>query len=494
MGTTHNITWNDNISENVKIELYESGSFNSTITSSTSSDGSYSWSISTSLIESSSYKIKITSTLSSAINDYSDSYFTISESDYITVTSPNGGEFWQMGTTHNITWNDNISENVKIELYESGSLNSTITSSTSSDGSYSWSISTSLTESSSYKIKITSTLSSTVNDYSDSYFSIIEESYPDLNEIVDFEIIDDNAATNTFCNHDGQVNDSEDISLKLEVKNNGNATAYNVTGVLSLPSSDLNCCNIDDDTHTFPDIPHGSSEWNNGDFNFWVYCMPSDNDLDFTLTLNYEDEEGNPYNSQIVKRIDVYPEPIPIIDSAVLQLEIVIMTPGISFSSLQLYKNQNYFNESGNCGTFSGSSWSKLGYGSGSIVYWDAIDIVEYWIIDGGFNYGFWIYPNYIGEDYNFRFYSRESSSSTSPKLTINYHWEGQSGQYIEDTPEMDITYWYCNANENGCYELFPPDSGRIMASRGYYDNYCSGSSVSIVTPKIYFDIKRSDF
>jgi len=51
------------------------------------------------------------------------------EAQYITVTSPNGGEVWQAGTSHNITWTDNISENVKIELYKGGAFNSTISSS-----------------------------------------------------------------------------------------------------------------------------------------------------------------------------------------------------------------------------------------------------------------------------------------------------------------------------------------------------------------------------
>jgi len=32
----------------------------------------------------------------------------------ITVTSPNGGENWQAGTTHPITWTDNITENVSV--------------------------------------------------------------------------------------------------------------------------------------------------------------------------------------------------------------------------------------------------------------------------------------------------------------------------------------------------------------------------------------------
>ncbi len=177
MGTSHNITWNDNISSNVKIELYKSGSYYRTISNSTSSDGTYSWSIPTDLVESSSYKVKVTSTSNSSVNDQSNNYFTIKEADYITLTSPNGSETWQMGTLHNITWNDNITSNVKIELYKSGSFNITIVSSTGSDGTYSWSIPTDLTESSSYKVKITSTSNSSVNDQSNNYFTIEEADY-----------------------------------------------------------------------------------------------------------------------------------------------------------------------------------------------------------------------------------------------------------------------------------------------------------------------------
>ncbi|HHE38928.1 MAG TPA: hypothetical protein ENL20_10205, partial [Candidatus Cloacimonetes bacterium] len=59
----------------------------------------------------------------------------------ITVTSPNGGEDWELDSTHNITWtSSNTSGNVKIELYDNGSFYNTIISSTTDDGTYSWNI------------------------------------------------------------------------------------------------------------------------------------------------------------------------------------------------------------------------------------------------------------------------------------------------------------------------------------------------------------------
>ncbi len=80
---------------------------------------------------------------------------------YITVNSPYSGVNWYAGTTHTITWNDNLSENVKLELYNGNGFVQTISSSTASDGSYNWTIPQALS-SGSYRIKITSTTNSSI--------------------------------------------------------------------------------------------------------------------------------------------------------------------------------------------------------------------------------------------------------------------------------------------------------------------------------------------
>jgi hypothetical protein len=60
----------------------------------------------------------------------------------ITITSPNGGESWQAGTSHNITWTSTGSVgNVKIQYStNNGSSWTDIISSTANDGSYSWTV------------------------------------------------------------------------------------------------------------------------------------------------------------------------------------------------------------------------------------------------------------------------------------------------------------------------------------------------------------------
>ena len=179
-GSSHSITWSSSNlpGSYVAIQLYRTGNFDHQISSSTYDDGSYTWSISSSQTESDYYKVLIHSTTNTSVDDMSDNYFTIEEpgSPSITVTSPNGGEDWEPGTSHSITWNSsNLSGNyVGIQLYSSGSYVSSISSSTTDDGSYTWSISSSQTESDYYKVKIYSTSESSISDYSDSYFTIEE--------------------------------------------------------------------------------------------------------------------------------------------------------------------------------------------------------------------------------------------------------------------------------------------------------------------------------
>ena len=104
-----------------------------------------------------------------ASNEYQTT-FTVAP--YITITSPNGGESWQPGSTYNITWNDNIADNVKLELYKDGTYDSTISSSTPSDGSESWTVPTTLASGSDYQLRITSLSDSSVYDDTDNDFSV----------------------------------------------------------------------------------------------------------------------------------------------------------------------------------------------------------------------------------------------------------------------------------------------------------------------------------
>jgi len=315
-----------------------------------------------------------------------------------------------------------------------------------------------------------------------------DDSCPNLNELIDIEIDDDNRASNTWCNQDEKADVSEVIEISVKVKNNGAGTAYNVTGSISLPNNDLSCANIDDSSVNFPDISSDSNIWSNGDFDIYIYCAPNGDDLDFTLELTYENSSGQSFTSEIDFDVDVGEEPIPIIDDATLTIFGHVSAGSPSLSDLELYKNSNAFNESNDCGDYGGSTWEETGYGTTGgtwkPIYFDAKEIVESWMIDGYDNNGFSVKPQYTGYDYEFQIGMSEGSSSRRPNLEIIYHFQGGSEKNIESNPEMDIRYWYCNSSSNGCENTTSIQIGRM--------NYnCSNETDEA---KIYFELKEEDF
>jgi 5-hydroxyisourate hydrolase-like protein (transthyretin family) len=96
----------------------------------------------------------------------------------ITVTSPNGGETWSAGSTHNITWSyqGNPGSKVKIELVEGSATAATIVSSTSignnGSGSYPWTLPSTLVTAGDYKVRVTSTTNSSLTAMSQGAFTI----------------------------------------------------------------------------------------------------------------------------------------------------------------------------------------------------------------------------------------------------------------------------------------------------------------------------------
>ena len=79
-----------NISSNVRIDLYSSGSLYATIDANEPNDGSYTWAIPTGLALSNSYQVRITALNNPSLYDASDNYFSLTAQPPITVTSPNG--------------------------------------------------------------------------------------------------------------------------------------------------------------------------------------------------------------------------------------------------------------------------------------------------------------------------------------------------------------------------------------------------------------------
>ena len=165
------ITWEDNLDENVIIELYKGTNLIETISSSASSSGSYNWQVSSNLLTGNDYKIKISSVSDNEINSESD-LFTITEKGNITITSPNSSISLDPESQLQIIWQDNIDENVIIELYKGTSQMFTISLSAASSGEYNWVIPENTVPGNDYKIKITSIADNTIYDESE-YFQIL---------------------------------------------------------------------------------------------------------------------------------------------------------------------------------------------------------------------------------------------------------------------------------------------------------------------------------
>jgi hypothetical protein len=171
--TSHNITWSSTGSiANVKLEYStNNGSSWNTITASTANSGTYNWTVPNT--PSTSCLVKISDTAGPAA-DTSDGIFTIAAQRTLTLTSPNGGENWEAGTSQNITWTSTGSiANVKLEYStNNGSSWNTITASSANSGSYNWTVPN--TPSTTCLVKVSDTAGPAA-DTSDGVFTISAE-------------------------------------------------------------------------------------------------------------------------------------------------------------------------------------------------------------------------------------------------------------------------------------------------------------------------------
>ena len=79
------------------------------------------------------------------------------ENVLMVVTSPNGDENWEIGSTQEIIWTtSHPSEDVSIVLYKAGNIYQVLTDSMKSTGTFNWVIATDYQESNDYTVRISS--------------------------------------------------------------------------------------------------------------------------------------------------------------------------------------------------------------------------------------------------------------------------------------------------------------------------------------------------
>ncbi len=199
VGSNHDITWSPGTGiDQVRLELSTDNSSNWTIIAvSTANDGSYNWTIPA--VISNSCLIRISTTLNGVLLDVSDDVFSIVTPlpASLTITSPNGGERWVVNSLRNLKWNwTGIIVKVKLEYTTTGGANwVVIDDTTTNDGDKMWKVAN--TVSSTCQVRVSAVGDTTVNDASDSDFSIVGESPYNGNVV-----INEFLATNDSLNAD----------------------------------------------------------------------------------------------------------------------------------------------------------------------------------------------------------------------------------------------------------------------------------------------------
>ncbi len=146
-----------------------------------SSQSTFSWTVPAT--ESSTCLVRITDADTPDITDTSDAPFSIQKAAFIQVTSPNGGELWDHGTTHAVTWESYRVSNVRIEysLNGGGSWTQIAGSVPAENGTYDWTLPASSSQQG--LVRITDITDSSLSDTGDAVFEIvpppsIELTYP----------------------------------------------------------------------------------------------------------------------------------------------------------------------------------------------------------------------------------------------------------------------------------------------------------------------------
>jgi hypothetical protein len=174
IGSSQTITWTSfGVTGNVSITLSTDGgaTFPTTIAASTANDGTEAWTVTGPA--SAQARVRVTSVSAPSVRDSSNANFSIVQPT-ITVTVPNGGESWVLGTAQTITWTSAyMTGNVKIDESTDGGATFpvTIAASTANDGTEAWTVAGSAT--SSARIRITSLTYPTVLDASDANFAVV---------------------------------------------------------------------------------------------------------------------------------------------------------------------------------------------------------------------------------------------------------------------------------------------------------------------------------
>jgi len=147
--------------------------------------------------------------------------YSLDSTQTITLTSPNGGEEWQEGSQHNITWTSEGVTDVKIDYSTNNGVGwlSVESSITANEGSYLWTIPN--TPSTNCKVKISDALDSSPLDESDGTFTIVATNLSPVVDDIPDQTINEGESFETI-NLDDYVNDPDNADNEITWTYSGN--------------------------------------------------------------------------------------------------------------------------------------------------------------------------------------------------------------------------------------------------------------------------------
>ena len=171
--TTRNITWTNLPAASGQYNIHYSTDNGSTWISIASNvtGNSYTWSVPN--LNAPNCRVRVQDYVNTCKFDISDAVFAIAPATPI-LTSPNGGQNWQLGCNYSITWNTaTLYSNARLDYsVDNGVTWVTIVNNTSNSGSFGWTVPATLAPSTQCLIRLSNVGNLALNDVSNAPFTI----------------------------------------------------------------------------------------------------------------------------------------------------------------------------------------------------------------------------------------------------------------------------------------------------------------------------------
>ena len=172
----------------------------------------------------SEYFWRVTATNNVGESEWSQTASFVTTEPHVSLLSPESGAQWRIGLEYFITWEDNISEDVVLQLFSNDSLIMVIDTAASTGG-YKWNIPLHLDVGDNYKILINSTENPDINDVSADFFSIIEFDQPEPTP-------EENALSQNYPNPFHPQSENTQITYQIQESGHVMVKVFNILGAV----------------------------------------------------------------------------------------------------------------------------------------------------------------------------------------------------------------------------------------------------------------------